>query len=67
MHKMSSDEEKVINDDRIENVEEDEEFSPLEQRKIMQRVDIRLVAATGLAYSISLMDRGNISLAAISG
>jgi hypothetical protein len=64
---MSSDEEKVINDDRVENVEEDEEFSPLEQRKIMQRVDIRLVAATGLAYSISLMDRGNISLAAISG
>jgi hypothetical protein len=63
---MSSDNEKVVGDARLENVEE-YEFSPSEQRKILRRADIRLVGATALGYSISLMDRGNISLAAIAG
>jgi hypothetical protein len=64
---MSSDNEKVVGDTRVENVEEDEEFSPSEQRRILRRTDVRLIGATALGYSISLMDRGNISLAAIAG
>jgi hypothetical protein len=64
---MSSDDEKVVGDNRAESVEEHEEFSPSEQRSILRRADIRLVGATALGYSISLMDRGNISLAAIAG
>lgn len=67
LHNMSSDNEKVIGDARVENVEEYEEFSPSEQRRILRRADIRLVGATALGYSISLMDRGNVSLAAIAG
>lgn len=46
---------------------EDEEFTPEEQRKIIRRVDLRLVTMTGLAYCISLMDRTNLSMAAIAG
>ncbi|KAJ6111495.1 hypothetical protein N7523_007556 [Penicillium sp. IBT 18751x] len=46
---------------------EDEEFTPEEQKKIIRRIDLRLVTMTGLAYCISLMDRTNLSMAAIAG
>lgn len=45
----------------------DEEFTPEEQKKIIRRIDLRLVTMTGLAYCISLMDRTNLSAAAIAG
>lgn len=60
--------------DRIEDIaegtpgtDEDEEFTPEEQKKIIRRIDLRLVTMTGLAYCISLMDRTNLSMAAIAG
>lgn len=66
--------EKVMYDDRIEDIaqktsssEEEEEFTAEEQRKIIKRIDLRLVTMTGLAYCISLMDRTNLSAAAIAG
>lgn len=43
------------------------EFSPTEQRKIIHRVDRRLVVTVGVLYCISLMDRTNLSAAAIAG
>lgn len=46
---------------------EDEEYTPEEQKKIIRRIDLRLVTMTGLAYCISLMDRTNLSMAAIAG
>lgn len=51
----------------LNNLDYDEEFTPAEQRKIIHRVDRRLVSMTGLAYCISLMDRTNVSAAAIAG
>jgi hypothetical protein len=71
----SKPDEKVIYDDRIEDiaqktsnsVEDEEEFTEEEQRKIIRRIDLRLVTMTGLAYCISLMDRTNLSAAAIAG
>ncbi|EAU36825.1 conserved hypothetical protein [Aspergillus terreus NIH2624] len=48
------------------NIDDDEEYSYEEQRKIIHRVDRRLVLICGLAYCISLMDRTNVSVAAIS-
>ncbi|KAI9372760.1 major facilitator superfamily domain-containing protein [Aspergillus egyptiacus] len=45
----------------------DEEFSLEEQKKIIRRIDYRLVTITGLAYCVSLMDRTNLSAAAIAG
>jgi hypothetical protein len=43
------------------------EFSETEQRKIIHRVDRRLVLTVGVLYCISLMDRTNLSAAAIAG
>jgi hypothetical protein len=43
------------------------EFTPAEQRKIIHRVDRRLVVTVGVLYCISLMDRTNLSSAAIAG
>ena len=70
----SQPDEKVIYDDRIEDVAqktpssvEDDEFTPEEQRRILRRIDLRLVTMTGLAYCISLMDRTNLNAAAIAG
>lgn len=45
----------------------DEEYTPAEQRKIIHRVDRRLVTMTGLAYCVSLMDRTNLSMALVAG
>lgn len=49
------------------DVDEDEEFSRQEQRKIIHRIDARLVVICGVGYLISLMDRTNTSVAAIAG
>ncbi|RAH64197.1 putative phthalate transporter [Aspergillus aculeatinus CBS 121060] len=49
------------------DVDHDEEYSYAEQRKIIHRIDRRLVTITGLAYCISLMDRTNLSMAAVAG
>jgi hypothetical protein len=43
------------------------EFSPTEQRKIIHRIDRRLVVTVGVLYCISLMDRTNLSAASIAG
>merc|ERR1712093_573292 len=43
----------------------DPEFSPDEQRRIVRRIDRRLIVTCGLMYCISLMDRTNLSNAAI--
>ncbi|KAI1917917.1 hypothetical protein LOZ61_000031 [Ophidiomyces ophidiicola] len=75
---MSRDEEKVSRDgvehvDAIpsskysDDVDVDEEFTYKEQRKIIHRVDKRLVTTCGLGYCVSLMDRTNTSMAAIAG
>ncbi|KAL4803102.1 major facilitator superfamily domain-containing protein [Aspergillus unguis] len=52
---------------RVVDIDDDEEFTYAEQRKIIHRVDRRLVVITGGAYCISLMDRTNVSVAAITG
>ncbi|KAF1998635.1 MFS general substrate transporter [Amniculicola lignicola CBS 123094] len=43
------------------------EFTLEEQKKIIHRVDRRLVATVGVLYCISLMDRTNLSAASIAG
>jgi hypothetical protein len=42
-------------------------FSPEEQKKILRRVDRRLVLTVGAMYCISLMDRTNLGAANIAG
>lgn len=43
------------------------EFTPAEQKKIIHRIDRRLVVTVGVLYCVSLMDRTNLSAAAIAG
>ena len=52
---------------KVDSNVEDEEFTVEEQKMIIRRVDMRLVTMTGLAYCISLMDRTNLSMAAVAG
>lgn len=42
-------------------------YSPEEQRKLVHRVDRRLVIILGLIFSVELMDRTNLGIAAIAG
>lgn len=42
-------------------------FTPAEQRKIIHRIDRRLVTMVGALYCVSLMDRTNMSAANIAG
>ena len=74
MASMAPIDEKPPAEHRIEDIagksppsEDDEEFTAEEKKKIIRRIDMRLVTMTGLAYCISLMDRTNLSMAAVAG
>ena len=51
----------------MSTLSEDEEYTLQEQRKIIHRVDRRLIVTCGVLYCISLMDRTNLGQAAIAG
>lgn len=44
-----------------------DEFTPEEQKRIIQRIDRRLVITLGVLYCVSLMDRTNLGAAVIAG
>ncbi|EXJ92104.1 hypothetical protein A1O3_00654 [Capronia epimyces CBS 606.96] len=50
-----------LNDARIEA------FTPEEQKKIIRRIDRRLVLTLGFLYCVSLMDRTNLGIAVVAG
>ena len=52
---------------RFEDVEDDVQLSEAEERRLIRRLDFRLIGAAGIGYSISLMDRTNVGMAAITG
>lgn len=58
---QSDDEKKSLEDDPLTY------FTPEEQKKIIHRLDRRLVTVVGVMYCVSLMDRTNLSNAAIAG
>jgi hypothetical protein len=47
-------------------IEDDYHLSHRE-KQIMRRIDLRLVLGAALGYSVNLMDRGNVGMAAIAG
>lgn len=51
----------------VSDTESDYGLTKDEQRKIIRRVDIRLVLTVGAMYCVSLMDRTNMSAANIAG
>lgn len=42
------------------------EFSPEEQKKIISRIDRRLITTVGFMYCVSLMDRTNLGAAILA-
>ena len=42
-------------------------FTPEEQKKIIRRIDFRLVPVLGFMYCVSLMDRTNLGIAVVGG
>jgi MFS family permease len=52
---------------RFDSSSNSETFTSKEQAKIRGRIDCRLIPALGLMYGISLMDRKNVSNAAVAG
>ncbi|KAH8662407.1 major facilitator superfamily protein [Xylariales sp. PMI_506] len=51
----------------LPDVDDDEEFSLPEQRKIVHKVDQRLLIVLGMMQAVSFIDRANISNAAVAG
>ncbi|KAF5259962.1 hypothetical protein FOXYS1_9408 [Fusarium oxysporum] len=49
------------------DIDIDPEYSYAEQRRIIHRVDRRLITTLGFMYCVSLMDRSNLSNAAVAG
>lgn len=49
------------------DVDDDEVFTFQQQRKIIRKIDYRLISITGGLYAISLIDRSNVSFAAVAG
>lgn len=56
LHSQSSD-----NDSRIDA------FTPKQQRRIIRRIDLRLVLTLAAIYSVSIIDRTNLGLALVAG
>lgn len=45
----------------------EDELLPHEERKIVHKIDRRLITALGLMFAVSLMDRTNLASANIAG
>ena len=50
-----------------ESLDDDPVYTRAEQRKIIHRVDRRLISVAGIIYMNSLMDRSNLPNAGIAG
>lgn len=42
-------------------------FTPDEQKKIVRRIDVRLVLTMGCLFIVSLLDRTNLGAASVAG
>jgi len=64
-----------LHDEHIEDTEKGayhheeviDSFSPAEQKKLIRRIDIRLVITLGFLYCVSLLDRTNLGAASVAG
>lgn len=61
LERVDSDDSDVINNARIAA------FTPEEQKKIIRKIDFRLVPTLGFMYCVSLMDRTNLGIAVVAG
>lgn len=61
LERVSSDDSDRVNDARIN------QFTPEEQKRIIRKIDLRLVPTLGFMYCVSLMDRTNTGIAVVAG
>ena len=54
-------------DSHLSDLSHIEQFTPEEQKKIIRRIDRRLVLTCGFLYCVSLMDRTNLGIASVGG
>ncbi|KAF1816647.1 MFS general substrate transporter [Eremomyces bilateralis CBS 781.70] len=54
-------------DDSVSSTEAQSELSPKQQRRVIRKIDVRLVIMLGAMYMISLLDRTNMGQANVSG
>jgi hypothetical protein len=70
MNSFASEKGKVENVESIESARINERlnaFTPEEQKKIIRKVDFRLIPTLGFMYCVSLMDRTNLGVAMVAG
>jgi hypothetical protein len=58
---------KVPLNNHVEKISIDSNFSMVEEKKLLRRMDVRLVVTCGVLLCVSLMDRTNLSQGAIAG
>jgi len=58
---------RACSDDLGESLDDDAVYTRAEQRRIIHRVDRRLITVAGIIYMCSLMDRSNLPNAMIAG
>jgi hypothetical protein len=51
----------------LNNIDDDPVYSYREQRKIIRRIDARLIVMLGFLHTVSLIDRGNLGTASVAG
>ncbi|KAI7515883.1 hypothetical protein KC331_g22270, partial [Hortaea werneckii] len=61
-HSQSKDEQYMTDDDRLLA-----NWSEADQKRLIRKVDLRLIPLCGVMYCVSLLDRTNLSNAAIAG
>jgi 3-deoxy-D-arabino-heptulosonate 7-phosphate (DAHP) synthase len=66
LENLENAEKKRVVDKAEDDVDEDEEYTVKEQRKIIHKVDRRLLVVLGLMQAVSFLDRANISNAEIA-
>lgn len=49
------------------HISAEERFDEIEEKRILRKIDLRLITVTGILYCISLIDRANMSAANIAG
>ena len=66
-NKFGVDQDEGSNGSRNEDAETNLDITPEQEKKILRRVDARLVVTCGIMFCFSLMDRTNLGAAAIAG
>lgn len=65
--KLGIDQHEASTESQDGDAELNTDFTPAEAKKIIRRVDSRLVVTCGIMFCFSLMDRTNLGAAAIAG